>query len=116
MHFLIDISAGVPVRKSGAIPFFCTQAFGIVLEDAAMKMYSYITVYVNRRFPVPVEGVLGFTWVGLVLVCPTPMYVYPMMYRSAVGLVDVIVPFSDIGCSSEGPIIEVADLLIGGIR
>ncbi|KAE8362862.1 membrane bound O-acyl transferase family-domain-containing protein [Aspergillus caelatus] len=97
MHFLIDISAGIPVRKSGTIPFFCTQAFDIVLEDAAMKMYSYITVYANARLPVLAERVLGFTWVAIFLIWPTPMCVYPMMYRSAAGLNDAIIPFSTIG-------------------
>ncbi|OGM40168.1 hypothetical protein ABOM_011676 [Aspergillus bombycis] len=97
MHFLVDISAGVPVRKSGAIPFFCTQAFGIVIEDAILKLYSYITAYANVRLPVPVERVLGFIWVGLFLIWSTPMYVYPMMYRTAAGLDDAIVPFSIIG-------------------
>ncbi|PIG86413.1 hypothetical protein AARAC_007526 [Aspergillus arachidicola] len=97
MHFLIDISGGIPVHKSGAIHFFCTQAFGIVIEDAAIKLYSYITVYTNVRLPLLVERVLGFIWVGLFLVWSTPVYVYPMMYRSAAGLNDAIVPFSIIG-------------------
>ncbi|KNG80432.1 hypothetical protein ANOM_011116 [Aspergillus nomiae NRRL 13137] len=97
MHFLIDISAGVPVHKSGAIPFFCTQAFGIVIEDRAIKLYSFITAYTNVRLPVLVERVLGFTWVGLFLVWSIPMYVYPMMYRTAAGLDDAIVPFRIIG-------------------
>ncbi|KAJ5656695.1 membrane bound O-acyl transferase family-domain-containing protein [Penicillium longicatenatum] len=39
MHYLIDLSIGFSVSNSGAIPFFCTQALGLIIEDLVSSTY-----------------------------------------------------------------------------
>lgn len=97
MHFLIDISAGIPANKSGALMFFCTQILGMAIGDMIIKIYSYLTARAETRKLIRIERVIGYPWVGLFLAWSSPAYMYPMMYRRNMGLDDSVVPFSVIG-------------------
>lgn len=93
MHLLIDIASGIPLHASGAIMFFVTQALGIVLEDLAITTYRFLFVP-NLRPPSRGERILGRVWVVAFLTWSTPMYLYPMLWRSNIGLEDSMIPFS----------------------
>lgn len=94
MHFLIDISAGIHAQESGAIRFFSTQTFGLLAES----LVSYVNFSFRpqgRAVPTSkMQKALGYAWVAVFLVWSLPAYIYPMMYRSAMGLDDSVVPVS----------------------
>ncbi|PLB43282.1 hypothetical protein P170DRAFT_459746 [Aspergillus steynii IBT 23096] len=87
MHFLIDLSSGVSAASSGAVQFFCTQALGLMTEDFVISAYLLYAA----------ERMIGFLWVGGFLVWSFPAYLYPMLYRSNLGLNDSVVPVSVVG-------------------
>lgn len=66
MHFLIDISAGIPANKSGALMFFCTQILGMAIEDMIIKIYSYLTARAETRKLIPIERVNRLPMGGLI--------------------------------------------------
>ncbi|OJZ79582.1 hypothetical protein ASPFODRAFT_716016 [Aspergillus luchuensis CBS 106.47] len=102
MHFLIDLSSGLSPSSSGAVQFFCTQAFGLMLEDLAVNAYSVILRCggPSRNWTASRgERIFGFLWVGSFLVWSFPAYLYPMLYRSNAGLNDSVVPVSVVGMS-----------------
>lgn len=96
MHVLVDVAAGMPVSSSGAIRFFLTQAFGILVEDIVVSIYCG---FLARGRPRPsyyylLEKGVGFMWVGVFMVWSSPAYVYPLMYRVNTGREDSVIPFS----------------------
>jgi hypothetical protein len=93
MHLLVDISEGISPLKSGAIMFFCTQIPGILIEGFVAKIYWQLFVPSEREANIP-EMVAGYLWVVLFLAWSTPIYLYPMLYRSNLGMEDSWVPFS----------------------
>ncbi|PLB44772.1 hypothetical protein P170DRAFT_458457 [Aspergillus steynii IBT 23096] len=92
MHFLIDISAGIPVYDSGAMRFFCTQIVGIIVEELFRAAHGLIRPQHKTETPSKRQRAVGYVWVGAFLVWSLPSYVYPMMYRGALGLDDSVVP------------------------
>jgi hypothetical protein len=93
MHLLVDISEGISPLKSGAIMLFCTQILGILIEGFVAKMYWQLFVPSEREANI-FEMVAGYSWVVLFLTWSTPIYLYPMLYRSNLGIEDSWVPFS----------------------
>lgn len=93
MHLLIDNASGIPLHASGAITFFVTQALGIVIEDLAVATYRFLFVS-NLRLPSLGERIFGRVCVLAFLTWSTPMYFYPMLWRSNTGLEDSTIPFS----------------------
>ncbi|OCK82941.1 hypothetical protein K432DRAFT_470169 [Lepidopterella palustris CBS 459.81] len=104
MHLLIDIAAGIPIQRSGAIRFFCTQFFSIVLEDIAISIYRslFMKGEAKQRAASAKEKAVGAAWVALFLTWSTPVYLYPMMWRGALGLEDSTVPWSVAGFLVKG--------------
>ena len=97
MHVFIDIAAGMNLRQSGALRFFYTQATGILIEDSAIKTYCYILASDKNRRLLREEKMVGYLWVALFMTWSTPVYLYPILYRSRAGLNDSVVPFSIVG-------------------
>ncbi|PYH90290.1 hypothetical protein BO71DRAFT_402341 [Aspergillus ellipticus CBS 707.79] len=97
MHFLIDLSAGLSISSSGAVQFFCTQVLGMIGEDFAASAYCSMRGLSRNRPASRGERVIGFVWVGLFLAWSLPAYLYPMLYRSNMGLEDSVVSLSIIG-------------------
>jgi hypothetical protein len=93
MHLLIDISEGISPQQSGAIVFFCTQILGLLTEISVAKLYWQLFVRSKREANV-FEMAAGYIWVIVFLTWSTPMYLYPMLYRSNVGMEGSWVPFS----------------------
>jgi len=99
LHFIGDSSAGIPVRQSGALRFFLTQAGGLIMEDLVSKLYFH-----PERASKPsnkLERVVGFVWVASFLTWSVPAYVYPMMWRTQLGLNDSTIPFTLFESNSE---------------
>ncbi|RAL04539.1 wax synthase family protein [Aspergillus ibericus CBS 121593] len=97
MHLLIDLSAGISISRSGAVQFFCTQAVGILVEDLVVGIYSALRGLSPSRSASWGERFIGFLWVSAFFVWSLPAYIYPMLYRSNMGLTDSVVPVSIIG-------------------
>lgn len=101
MHLLIDIASGIPLNASGAMTFFVTQAFGIVIEDLVTTTYRFL-FFSSFRPPSLEERILGRVWVVAFLTWCTPMYLYPMLWRSNMGLEDSTIPFSVVKMLKQG--------------
>ena len=97
MHRLIDISAGLSISSSGAIQFFCTQALGVLVEDLVVNAYSTLRGLGHNQPATLAERAIGFVWVGSFLAWSLPAYLYPMLYRSNMGLNDSVAPASIVG-------------------
>ncbi|KAJ5947286.1 hypothetical protein N7466_000301 [Penicillium verhagenii] len=97
MHYLIDLSIGLSLSISGAVPFFCAQALGVLIED--LVRYTCRSVgNVSPDQPITKgQKILGHIWVGAFLVWSLPAYVYPMLHRGNLGLNDSVIPVSIIG-------------------
>lgn len=50
LHALIDVACGLPWHESGAIQFFCTQLFGIVLEDLVWNTYRHLITFHSPKY------------------------------------------------------------------
>jgi membrane protein DedA with SNARE-associated domain len=94
MHLLIDIAAGISMRNSGAPVFFCTQVFGITIEDMVSGAYCYLLGREGTQQHSRLEKVIGYMWVVAFLVWSAPVYLYPTLYRANTGLNDSVVPVS----------------------
>jgi hypothetical protein len=94
MHYLIDLSIGFSVSNSGAIPFFCTQALGLVIEDLVSSTYFSVRGITKDQPATRGQKMLGYVWVGAFLAWSLPAYVYPMLYRGNLGLDDAVTPVS----------------------
>jgi hypothetical protein len=101
-HLVIDLSAGVSMKDSGAIRFFCTQLVGILIEDvviASWRKYeghqSGVGVKGSQNHNTPLwQRTIGIIWVAVFLTWSTPSYLYPLMYRAKMGYADSTVPWS----------------------
>lgn len=94
MHVLTDISAGIPVRKSGAMQFFVAQALGIVVEDSVKAVWKRCFGRQATRTPETWHNVVGFLWVSAFMVWSAPAYLYPMMWRVNARENDSVIPWS----------------------
>jgi len=82
--------------ESGAMRFFLTQAFGIVLEDAFQAAYYYVSGR-ERSAKIPLlHKIVGYVWLVLFLSWSTPAWSYPQM-RSIRSGVDFLLPFTIFG-------------------
>ena len=94
-HALSDVAQGLPWGRSGAIQFFCTQATGIILEDALKNTFHSLVP--NGRKHVRLEAfsrTFGYVWVFIFMVWSTPVWIYPSLSANKGEAKDLIVPFS----------------------
>ena len=97
-HVAWDHGAGIPMRESGAMRFFLTQAFGIMLEDGFQATY-----YALRGRKRPSEApllhkVFGYFWLILFLTWLFSLLIFPTFRSTRVG-VDILFPFTILGSS-----------------
>lgn len=92
MHLLIDISAGIELKDSGAMRFFFTQAAGVMIEASLVTSYRYISR--PNQGPHTIEKALGYLWVLMYLTWTGPSYLYPIMWRTIAGYNDSVIPYS----------------------
>lgn len=90
IHLGADLGARVPWRESGALRFYCMQAFGIMFEDGVQFLYNKTTG--KRKQSGWFERGFGYVWVAAWLIWTTPEFVYPQVRASRPG-VDTLLPF-----------------------
>ena len=74
LHVASDFGGAVPFTQSGALRFFCTQALGIMLEDAIQGIYRGMFGNRNRLL----REAVGYLWVFTWLCWSSPAWVYPI--------------------------------------
>jgi hypothetical protein len=100
MHLLMDMSIGLTMHTSGGMSFFCTQVFGIVLEDAVLASCRRLTGSSrSHTAPTPstAQRFIGYVWVFAFLVWTLPAYMYPMVSLNHAEGNHAVVPVSLIG-------------------
>lgn len=99
IHLGLDLSSGVSLHDSRAVRFFMTQALGLIFEDCILRLYQLAPE--SMRLPATSTKVFGFIWVLMFLTWSAPAYLYPMMWRSNLGLNDSTIPFSFFGSEAQ---------------
>lgn len=95
IHIASDHGLTILPCESGAVRFFLTQAFGIVLEDAFQAVY-YNASGKPRPAKAPLlHKVVGYIWLILFLAWSTPVWSYPQ-FRS-IRSVDRVYSFTIFG-------------------
>ena len=91
LHYICDYAKGLSWQQAGALRFFCTQAFGIMIEDAVQAIYRSVTGEKKDGQRVQAwKRVVGWIWVVVFLLFwSTPAWMFP----GAVGQ-DKLTPFS----------------------
>ena len=93
IHLGSDFARGISFRESGAIQFWCMQAFGIMFEDSVQAAYRSLTGK-TRLEPVPLWAkCIGYVWTLAFLTWTTPVWTYPHFQRFKPQL-DFMFPFS----------------------
>lgn len=98
MHYIADISSGMPVQYYGVVQFFCTQPFGIMIEDAVRACYTRLTRGSGKsRDTLPhtlFTHCIGYAWVAAFLLWSTPAYLYPQASRPVAAGQSSLLPYS----------------------
>lgn len=80
-HALSDISQGIPLGESGATRFFCIQALGIMVEDAAQALFKQYRGGEMTNKTRTATRAAGYLWVVAWLSWTSPIWIYPAMAR-----------------------------------
>jgi hypothetical protein len=93
VHHICDYARGLSWQESGAVRFFCTQALGIMVEDAVQAIYRSVGGEKRDGQQVKVwKRVVGWVWtVVFLFFWSTPAWFFPI----AVG--EKLIPFSIVG-------------------
>ena len=101
IHALQEVAQGISFWQSGAIRFFVTQVFGILLEDLArtqwVRLRKKLDGQTRRWGCAPISSAFGYIWVLLFLIWSTPVWIYPSIAASKGEPKDKVLPFSVIG-------------------
>ena len=95
-HIAWDHGAGIPMRESGAMQFFLTQAFGITLEDAFQAAYYWLSGKQRPSEAPFLHRLFGYIWLILFLTWSMPVWIFPTLRYTRVG-VDILLPFTIFG-------------------
>jgi len=96
LHLAVDLALGMSFSESGSVPFFLTQALGIILEDGVQAIYrsrSKDSAGTDDREPPLWARVLGYFWLVVFMAWSTPIWSYPAIRRNQ----ESILPFSLFG-------------------
>lgn len=94
LHVWVEVAQGFPARQSGAIPFFVTQAVGIMLEDIVQAVYRAMRGVKREAPPTPMARAVGHVWLVVFLWWSTPVWLYPQQRLSRGDYRDKVLPFS----------------------
>lgn len=75
-HVGEEYASGLPVERSGAMRFYCTQVFGFVIEDAATALYSRVR---REKKAGCWAKVIGFIWTLCWMSWTSPSWFYPKL-------------------------------------
>ncbi|GAD92916.1 hypothetical protein NFIA_100450 [Paecilomyces variotii No. 5] len=81
IHVACDLGSSIPLERSGAMRFFCSFAFGIMVEDAVQEAWRQLTGNrAEKSEDVPIwKKAVGLVWVAAFLTFVTPFYAYPSL-------------------------------------
>lgn len=96
IHIGGDWGATIPPQESGALRFFVTQAFGIMLEDAFQAAYYHFSGKQSKKEVPRLHKIVGFVWLAVFMVWSSPVWIYPQIRYIRPGPDDFL-PFSLIG-------------------
>jgi hypothetical protein len=74
IHHFGEAAAGVPIGERGQFVFFTSQAFGIMLEDTVMELYTRFAI---RRLSRGLEFTIAYVWLLAWLTWTVPAWFYP---------------------------------------
>jgi hypothetical protein len=96
VHHICDYARSLSWQESGAVRFFCTQAFGIMVEDAVQAIYRLVSGEKRDGRHVKVwRRVVGWVWtVVFLLFWSTPAWFFPI----AIG--EKLIPLSIVGLAA----------------
>lgn len=95
LHLPADMVVGMTVAESGAMQFFCTQAFAIFFEDCVQELYHRIKPREQRSSRErALARIIGYVWLCIFLSWSTPVWTYPAIRRNRGDTKDVILPYS----------------------
>jgi hypothetical protein len=95
VHAVGDLAAGISLRDSGSIHFFCVQAAAIMFEDTAHALVRTL------RGEVPVgklSSCVGYTWTIFWLCWSSPTWHFPMLRNNEGSDADIVMPFDVVAC------------------
>lgn len=72
-----ELGGGLPLERSGTMRFFCTQVYGIIIEDAVKALFSAKKQKGSKRSSLGLR-LMGYVWVASFLVWSTPAWLYPV--------------------------------------
>ncbi|KAI0018950.1 membrane bound O-acyl transferase family-domain-containing protein [Xylariomycetidae sp. FL0641] len=100
LHVAIDLSAGIPIHRSGAMPFFALQPLGILIEDVFLNFWQQKPGSRPVNKPMSVQRALGVIWVGLWMAWTAPVYLYPILAQGG-GSQHGVLPVSALGFAKD---------------
>ncbi|KAF7889118.1 hypothetical protein EAF00_009418 [Botryotinia globosa] len=89
-HAIPELATGLKWKQSGAVRYFLTQYFGIVLEDVVKELSSKFGILRSEKS----RNVIGYVWVFLFQVWSVPAWMYPQLVGIKGGPEDEPLPFS----------------------
>lgn len=104
LHQAVEVTQGLAWKESGAVRFFLTMAFGIMLEDFIKWVWkSLIQTSVKSDGTKTKDQVscwqktIGYIWVVLYFSWASPVWMYPVLRRNDGGVESNPLPFSFVG-------------------
>lgn len=85
VHVGCDVGARIPLSESGAVSFFCSQALGIMIEDAVQEAYHRLFGSAKGNSPQRWVRVVGYLWVSVYMSCTLPLWSFPYLRRHEPG-------------------------------
>jgi len=80
LHWNPKRVGALSLEKSGAIRFFYTQPFGIMIEDGVQELYRRARGKTPPQSPTPMWAkLIGYVWVIAFLAWSTPSWAYPVL-------------------------------------
>jgi hypothetical protein len=82
-HVLSDYTVDIPVWESGALPFFVSQAIGIMIEDGVQGAFRGFRKYqakpTESSEPPFWQRLVGFIWVVFFFLWSSPLWISPLL-------------------------------------
>ncbi|KAF2117132.1 membrane bound O-acyl transferase family-domain-containing protein [Lophiotrema nucula] len=98
LHTAAGVASGMSLAELGVFRFFCTQALGVIIEQAAIAAVSRSRGKELRgaKPPIPMK-MLGYAWVAVFMAWSGPAWIYPQAARAPAKGATSFLPFSILG-------------------
>jgi hypothetical protein len=85
----------LPLKELGVFRFFCTQAFGLLIEQGVMLIFKKLhRSEEGKRRPSVLVRLLGFVWVAAFMTWSGPAWLYPQAAKVQSQVGTSFLPFS----------------------